>query len=242
MRTVTDGCARCKGTPYIGWLVHRPSHYAVSVRSDGAETRERLVRTGERLFAKQGINVPLIDVQRAAQQRNNSALHYYFGSRDGLLNAILERHRSVIEAERVALLEDVERDDDGGDVPGYITALLVPAANRLRSPAGRDYLLILPQVVHRLTDTKVTGTMPAGLRRTLDGIARRLDATAQEAAERTAMIAVTQAALLADRARQVNRRQGRLSHDEFVRITIDVMIGALGPTRTRRGPSAAATS
>ena len=48
-----------------------------------------LIETAERLFAEKGIdNVSLREINRAAGQKNVAALHYHFGTRESLLEAI----------------------------------------------------------------------------------------------------------------------------------------------------------
>ncbi len=56
-----------------------------------APTRERLLRSGARLFAEQGFRgVSVRDVCRAAETSSNM-IHHYFGSKAGLLDAIVEQ-------------------------------------------------------------------------------------------------------------------------------------------------------
>ncbi len=43
-------------------------------------------------------NVSLAEIVRAAHQRNVSAVHYHFGSRDEILRALLARHVPAIAA------------------------------------------------------------------------------------------------------------------------------------------------
>ncbi len=50
--------------------------------------------------------VTLTQIQEAAGQRNASALHYHFKSRDGLLAAVFERHVPTIRARRQELLDE----------------------------------------------------------------------------------------------------------------------------------------
>ena len=70
------------------------------------DTRDKLIVHGQRLFAEQGVfRVPLRLVVDQAGQKNSSALHYHFGGRDGLLQAIIERHNETIESERSQMLE-----------------------------------------------------------------------------------------------------------------------------------------
>jgi AcrR family transcriptional regulator len=201
-------------------------------RRDGSETRERLIRAGEYLFATQGINAPLSSVLDAAEQRNKGALQYYFGSREGLLAAILERHVAVIEAERSELLQGA-LGHDPASLSALVAALFIPAANRLHTAEGRDYLLILVQLVPRIDPTWGSGTMPRSLRDTLDAIEARLAAPRQEAHARTALVQVMQAGILAERARQVNSGPAKPSHKRFVAIALDMLTSALGTTRDR---------
>ena len=71
---------------------------------DATATRERMVDAATKLFARRGIHsVTTRELNEAAGQRNASALHYHFGSREGLLREILARHQSRIDAARGAV-------------------------------------------------------------------------------------------------------------------------------------------
>src|SRR6267378_6202787 len=60
---------------------------------DASRTREKLIDEAARAFAAHGVyGASLIDITRRAGQRNRGALHYHFGSRTGVLCAVLERH------------------------------------------------------------------------------------------------------------------------------------------------------
>ena len=52
---------------------------------DGSDTRDRLLRAAEYLFARSGIDVPIREIHERAGQRNASALHYHFGGRPAVL-------------------------------------------------------------------------------------------------------------------------------------------------------------
>ena len=52
------------------------------------------------MIAEHGIEVPLRDVAAAAGQRNNSAVQYHFGSREGLVAAVVAH---VEAAQRAAM-------------------------------------------------------------------------------------------------------------------------------------------
>jgi len=73
---------------------------------DASATRTKLLDAALRLWADRGVEVAtLAEIQSAAGQRNASALHYHFGSRDGLLAAVFEGHVPRIRARRRQLLD-----------------------------------------------------------------------------------------------------------------------------------------
>jgi len=118
---------------------------------DATVTRERLLRAGERLFADHGIDaVRVREINQLARQRNSSALHYHFGSREGLLGAILSRHRDPIETRRIAMLDALEHEGRTDDLHALVETIVTPVAVELGNDSGRDYLRILPQVIGRL--------------------------------------------------------------------------------------------
>ena len=79
---------------------------------DASETRERLLREAERLFASRGVHQATSrEITEAAGQRNVSALTYHFGSRPSLLGAVLS------EARRRDNLVIAATDDQLGFVP-----------------------------------------------------------------------------------------------------------------------------
>jgi len=70
-------------------------------------TRSQLLDTAERLFLENGLDgVSLRTIVREAGQKNQSALQYHFGGRDGLLQAILDRRLLQVEETRQALLDE----------------------------------------------------------------------------------------------------------------------------------------
>ena len=69
--------------------------------------RRQLLDTALRLFAAQGTaGVSMREIRLAAKQRNAGALHYHFGSKDGVLRALLERELPPLIARRRVLLAE----------------------------------------------------------------------------------------------------------------------------------------
>lgn len=196
-------------------------------------TRERLLRAGERLFAEHGIDaVRVRELNQLAGQRNSSALHYHFGSRDGLLDTILANHREPIEARRSAMLDALEREHRTHDLRALVETIVVPLAAELGTESGRDYLRILPQVIGRLGHPvgKIPeGFGPRGIRRTLryaHACLPEMDPTLREERLAIAMEAATNA--IARRAHDIDLGIPlRLPEEEFVANLVDMTVGAI---------------
>ena len=60
-----------------------------------------LMEFAERLFATRGIEaVTLREIQQAAGQSNTSVIRYHFGSRDGLVRALIAYRQASLGADR----------------------------------------------------------------------------------------------------------------------------------------------
>ncbi|MFI9503868.1 TetR family transcriptional regulator [Nocardia sp. NPDC052566] len=90
------------------------------------DSRTALLDAGERLIAERGVEVPLRDIAAAAGQRNNSAVHYYFDSRAGLVEAIVERRMNWLEDRRMHLLATHESDGTAHDLRTLVAMLVLP--------------------------------------------------------------------------------------------------------------------
>lgn len=70
-------------------------------------TRAQLLNAAEELFVQHGLDdVSLRAILREAGQRNQSALQYHFGSREGLITAIVDRRLLQLETRRSALVDE----------------------------------------------------------------------------------------------------------------------------------------
>ena len=106
-------------------------------------TRQAIIAAAERLFAAHGIDgVSLREINRSAGQSNTGAVQYHFGDRDGLVLAIIAKHRRSTEPRRHALLDHYE-DLGVDDLRTLAAALVAPAAAKLNDPdGGREYLQV----------------------------------------------------------------------------------------------------
>ena len=115
-----------------GSLSPGPRLKSTVVARDPQETRRKLLDTAEQLFAARGIaTVSLNEITSAAGQRNASALQYHFGSRDGLLSAILGRHiPALVERRRQLLVQARAIPDDARVAAEAFVRPLAEAAGR----------------------------------------------------------------------------------------------------------------
>jgi AcrR family transcriptional regulator len=103
-------------------------------------TKERLLRTAERLFALHGIDaVSMRSICVEAEQRNNTALQYHFGDKQNLIEAILADRMATINERRQAMLEQIRGEGCEGDLHRLVAALVTPFTDQLRDEAGGRY-------------------------------------------------------------------------------------------------------
>ncbi|MCK9541468.1 MAG: TetR/AcrR family transcriptional regulator [Novosphingobium sp.] len=115
-------------------------------RSGGA--RRQLILAAEQYFALRGfIGASLKDIQEAAGQRNASAVHYHFGSRDQLIEAILDYRIPPYADKRLARMEMLERKRGSLTMRDVVAAWIRPLAEELRPrPDGNYYIRFLDQL------------------------------------------------------------------------------------------------
>lgn len=118
-------------------------------RSDpSAQTRKRILDTAERLFGERGVAVvSLRDINRTAGI-SQGVLHYHFGGRDALVEAILERWLPSINAERTRMYEALLASGRTPTLRDVVEIVCLPLARLAlgRQPAGRRFLRCLGQL------------------------------------------------------------------------------------------------
>ena len=110
-----------------------------------AQTRKRILDTAERLFGDRGVAaVSLRDNNRAAGI-SQGVLHYHFGGRDALVEAILERWLPSINAERTRMYEALLAAGRTPTARDVVEILCLPLARLAlgHQPAGRRFLRCL---------------------------------------------------------------------------------------------------
>jgi AcrR family transcriptional regulator len=204
---------------------------------DASATREKLLDASARAFAEDGVfNASLIEITRQAGQRNRSALNYHFGSREGVLCAVLDRHVEFLarrEGELLAIASETPDDD----VEAVVEAIVRPAAELAESGwRGRCCLLIVAELA---------GEDPAHYSKELQAVldrtggnevyallaTRMADVNAEVRIERFALMTTFVLRSVADRARALGRRRrtGRpqLDYETFVQNLVAMAAAAM---------------
>lgn len=122
-----------------------------------ATSREAMIDAAERIIAEKGIaSMTLKGVQLAANQGNKSAAKYHFGSREGLLEAIVEARMAPVNARRQELLDDMNRFGAPVTVRQAVEALVRPLAAETLGRPGSRYARFMVQA---LTDPALADIM-----------------------------------------------------------------------------------
>ena len=210
---------------------------------DPETTQDKLLRAALHLMARQGLDVPLRDINELAGQRNASALHYHFGGRPELLRAIVDRYRlsdeehAAIEAELRAGPHDIREVVDG---------LVQRSCAWLATSDGRDYIRFVFQFVVRLPlrEQLLDGTEApslASVRAQADLIHEALpDLPARIVRERAVASLDLVLLQVAERARIIDDEAGRglLDEEEWMANLVDMATGLLtAPATTPRRPA-----
>jgi AcrR family transcriptional regulator len=194
--------------------------------TSSGDAREQLIVAAERLIAERGIDVALRDVARAAGQRNNSAVHYHFGSRDGLIEAVVRFRIGALEARRLELL--AEHEDAGApDDPATLVRLIVAPMLDVPYQQGATHYARFLEVVrnHPALTGRPLDDQPT-IRIILSRLGRCLDLSPALRRRRFSAMATVLFALLADVERADGVRRTDRHGDELVAMLVGLLTAA----------------
>jgi AcrR family transcriptional regulator len=206
-------------------------------------TRSNLLGAASRLFAERGVyNVSLAEIVREANQKNVSALHYHFGGRQELLEAVLARHIHPIGRRRLELVE-IARATPPDDLRAPVAALVLPVTELAQQGQQQlEYLHIgvelatgperdLPGLVTLFHETN--GMLVRDL------LQERLpEIPARFLEERFHIASMLTGRAASDRARMLEADPGAsMTDDEFTSNLIDMIVGALSSPLGTKGRS-----
>ncbi|WP_020583693.1 TetR/AcrR family transcriptional regulator [Endozoicomonas elysicola] len=106
-----------------------------------------LILVAEKMIAEKGLNaISEREIAREAGQRNNSAVQYHFGSRAGLVSAILDLRMIPLNARRHEMLMAI-KPDQAESVKALVEALVMPYIhNLIEYPAEGYYVSLVTQL------------------------------------------------------------------------------------------------
>ena len=212
------------------------------------DTRRKLIDAATRAFAEDGVfTASLLDITRKAGQRNRGALHYHFGSREGVLREVLEQPVGFLAAREHEMLTEA-RARPRKDLASVVEAIVVPAAElAAQNWRGRSYLMIMAQLVEEDQDS-LDGGVRAAMARTggyeaYELLAERMPPMSDELRrERFALITSFILRTIGDRARASSRhrRNGRpqLDDEAFVANLVAMVAAMAAAPPTKSAPPA----
>jgi AcrR family transcriptional regulator len=103
------------------------------------DTREALLDAAEALFSEHGIQASSLRMITHQAGANLAAVHYHFGSKEGLVRAVFARRLQPLQEERFRLLEacDLSRGMEGEGIEQVVHAFVAPLVRRMReTPDG----------------------------------------------------------------------------------------------------------
>jgi AcrR family transcriptional regulator len=102
-------------------------HPAPEPRGVRHRTPDEIIETAERLFATHGVDaVSLRQVAVEAGHKNHAVVQYHFGSKAGLIQAIIERRLPEIAARRLELLDQLRGASGDLALPSIAEAMTRP--------------------------------------------------------------------------------------------------------------------
>jgi AcrR family transcriptional regulator len=143
------------------------------------DAREQMILAAERLFAERGIGaVSLREIGAAAGQRNNGAAQYHFGSKRGLVDAIVEYRMRPVNERRLELLAAADAAGRGEDLRALVEVLVLPFAEFVSAPET-SWARFLEQAATE-PDVDIAAVVQRPAMRGLREVLRRLDAALRD--------------------------------------------------------------
>ena len=125
----------------------RPARRHVAIDATSAGTKTRILDAAEQLFMEHGFEATSLRSLTAAAGVNLAAVHYHFGSKEELFQAVLTRRLDPMNVERIKLLERIELES-AGRAPScekILFAMLIPALKLARDEkrGGKNFLRLV---------------------------------------------------------------------------------------------------
>ena len=122
------------------------------------ETKQKILDTAERLFGEQGYGATSLRQIIVEAGVNLAAIHYHFGSKEELLDRVVERKAEPVNRERADALDRLETEAGGNpvEIERVIEAFVAPALSRVAANPSFSKLMgrllgegLLPELAMR---------------------------------------------------------------------------------------------
>jgi AcrR family transcriptional regulator len=108
--------------------------------ADEQGTRDRILRTAERLFAERGFNGVSVRELATGAGVNIASIGYHFGNKEGLLSEVYRRHCEPMIRERLKRLEAALQLPREQQLAAIIEAFVRPALQQVEVEAGETFI------------------------------------------------------------------------------------------------------
>jgi AcrR family transcriptional regulator len=117
--------------------------------TEAVSTKDRILEAAGKLFAEQGFGATSLRSITAEAGVNLAAVHYHFGSKEGLVRAMFDACFTPLNEERIRSLEAVlqRSGDDAPDLEAVIEAFIRPTLRLYEGQHG--HRVILPRLIGR---------------------------------------------------------------------------------------------
>ena len=135
------------------------------------ETASRILDAAEELFSRHGFYGVSVRAVADHAAVNTALAHYYFGTKQGLFDAVFLRRAEIVNRDRIEAMARYEQEfGDRMTVAGLIESFLMPLLNRAlhSDPGWKNYFSILAQ----MNNSRELGTET--MARYFDPLAQRL--------------------------------------------------------------------
>ncbi|WP_050815295.1 TetR/AcrR family transcriptional regulator [Dietzia alimentaria] len=216
--------------------IGREQEAIVGQRSDKAQ--EALMDSAEELFARHGIDaVSLRRITERAGTANHSAVTYHFGSRDGLVRALINRHLESVAERRAELVAALGTDPEFHDVVACRILPWVEQLDSLPVPSWRARFLAQVRQTPSLESVLATSPNDTG---ELDDLVTRMSqfSTGVSSEVLRARIGILSHLVFGACAEYEAQRQDQTAKGSWLDVgyfLIDSIVGLLTAPQTRRG-------
>lgn len=115
------------------------------------DTKDQILDAAERIFAEQGFDAASLRTITSEAGVNLASIHYHYGSKEALIEAVLFRRIEYINQQRLQLLDACEAAGEGGvpDLECLVHSFVAPSIRLIHDPhRGGEFFVRLMGLAH----------------------------------------------------------------------------------------------